>query len=100
MYEIKCPKCNEIFTIDESGYAAIAAQVRDAEFKKEISEREKQISSEKESAFKVFQINAQMEKEKTVFDLEKEIERLNSAISSNEKDLLLHISKRCFPLFG
>lgn len=24
MQEIKCPKCGEVFTVDESGYAAIA----------------------------------------------------------------------------
>lgn len=29
---IKCPKCDTIFTVDESGYAAILAQVRDEEF--------------------------------------------------------------------
>ena len=23
MHEIKCPKCGEVFTVDESGYAAI-----------------------------------------------------------------------------
>ena len=29
MQEIKCPKCGEIFQVDESGYAAIVKQVRD-----------------------------------------------------------------------
>lgn len=24
MQEIKCPKCGEVFSVDESGYAAIA----------------------------------------------------------------------------
>ena len=34
MQEIKCPKCGEIFQVDESGYAAIVKQVRDKEFEK------------------------------------------------------------------
>lgn len=50
MQEIKCPKCGEIFQVDESGYAAIVKQVRDKEFQKEISARENQLESEKESA--------------------------------------------------
>ena len=37
--EIKCPKCGEIFQVDEEGYAAIVKQVRDSEFTKEVSER-------------------------------------------------------------
>ena len=32
MNEIKCPKCNEVFKIDESGFANIVKQIRDREF--------------------------------------------------------------------
>ena len=39
MQEIKCPKCGEVFQVDESGYAAIVKQVRDSEFEKEIKQR-------------------------------------------------------------
>ena len=34
--ELRCPKCGEVFQADEAGYAAIAKQVRDKEFSKEI----------------------------------------------------------------
>ena len=40
MQEIKCPKCGEVFQVDESGYAAIVKQIRDKEFQKEVLERE------------------------------------------------------------
>jgi len=50
MQEIKCPKCGEVFQVDESGYAAIVKQVRDDEFKKEIEQREKAFASEKSMA--------------------------------------------------
>ena len=40
MQEIRCPHCGEVFQVDEAGYAAIAQQVRDAEFKKEVARRE------------------------------------------------------------
>ena len=49
MQEIKCPKCGEVFQVDESGYAAIVRQVRDKEFEKELSERKAQYLSEKET---------------------------------------------------
>ncbi len=36
MNEIKCPKCGEIFQVDEAGYASILKQVKNKEFEKEI----------------------------------------------------------------
>ena len=53
MQEIKCPKCGEVFRVDESGYAAIVKQVRDKEFSKEIHEREERLEKEKDSAVKI-----------------------------------------------
>lgn len=40
MQEIRCPHCGEVFQVDEAGYAAIAQQVRDAEFNREVARRE------------------------------------------------------------
>lgn len=40
MQEIKCPKCGEVFQVDEAGYAAISKQVRDKEFEQELAKRE------------------------------------------------------------
>ncbi|MCI9494418.1 MAG: DUF2130 domain-containing protein [Adlercreutzia mucosicola] len=39
MSEIRCPRCGEVFTVDESGYAALLNQVRDQEFRRELAER-------------------------------------------------------------
>ena len=38
MENIKCPHCGEIFTIDESGYAAIVSQIKDKEFNKQVAQ--------------------------------------------------------------
>ncbi len=43
MQEIKCPKCGEVFQVDESGYEQIARQVRDKEFTQDLERREKEI---------------------------------------------------------
>ena len=50
MQEIKCPKCGEVFQVDESGYSAIVQQVRDKEFSKELKSREVQFELEKDNA--------------------------------------------------
>ena len=61
MQEIKCPKCGEVFQVDESGYAAIVRQVRDKEFEKELSERKAQYLSEKENAVLLAQTQTRQE---------------------------------------
>ena len=50
MQEIKCPKCGEVFQVDETGYAAIVKQVRDEEFHREIHERLEQFEKEKNAS--------------------------------------------------
>lgn len=83
MPEIKCPKCGSVFTVDESDYAAIAGQIRNSEFHKELMEREKQITREKENELSLLKIQAQMDKEKSARELTQEIERLKAQIQSN-----------------
>ena len=45
-HTIECPKCHEVFQVDEAGYAAIVKQIRDKEFSKELKERETQFEKE------------------------------------------------------
>ena len=69
MQEIKCPKCGEVFQVDESGYAAIVKQVRDKEFEKEIIERENVHRAEKESAVQLAIAKTESEKDKEIAQL-------------------------------
>lgn len=59
MNEIKCPHCGQVFTIDESGYAALLQQVRDAEFQKEVSAREQLLAAQQEQAVQLAKTEAQ-----------------------------------------
>ena len=86
MNEIKCPKCGEAFTVDESGYIAIVGQVRDDEFQKELSEREKIFKAEKENELKLAEAKAEAELEKMLSTSNQEIEKLKSKIESAEMD--------------
>ena len=86
MQEIKCPKCGEIFQVDESGYAAILKQVRDKEFEKEITERESVYKHDKENAIRLAVTEIESEKEK-------EIERLSASIKTEKTQHMLEISQ-------
>ncbi len=41
MNQIQCPKCGEVFTIDEASYADILKQVRDEAFARELAQQKK-----------------------------------------------------------
>ena len=104
MQEIKCPKCGEVFQVDESGYSAIVKQVRDKEFSKEIQNREAQFESEKESAILLAKLEAEKmfneklnKKENELSEVEvkkdKEIAELKNKLATFDKDKELEINK-------
>lgn len=72
MQEIRCPKCGEVFQVDESGYDQIAQQVRDKEFEKELNRREKEF-------------DARLEKELEVIRLQKEKEQAENITAKNSE---------------
>lgn len=72
MSEIKCPKCGEVFTVDEAGYSAILKQVHNAEFEKELAIRLKNFDVEKELEIS----KVEHKKEQELLSLTNEIEKL------------------------
>ena len=72
MQEIRCPKCGEVFQVDETGYDQIARQVRDKEFIKEIERRERELGAKQEKELEL--IRLQEEKEYTAGITKKEAE--------------------------
>ena len=95
MQEIKCPKCGEVFQVDEAGYAAIVKQVRDKEFNKEVDERiENAVEIAKSKAEKTFD-KAISEKEAEINELKAQIKdeqaenklALQEALAQKEKEI-------------
>ncbi len=84
MQEIKCPKCGEVFQVDESGYAAILKQVRDREFEQEIRQREIAFANEKNNAVEIAVTKKASEKEKEIANKNTEIARLQGEIELNK----------------
>ncbi len=100
MQEIKCPKCGEVFVVDETGYAQIVKQVRDREFEKELAQREKDFEEMKESELKLARMEQKdaydkmlLAKDAELFEKEKAIEQLKAQISGNETEKRLAISE-------
>lgn len=92
MNEIKCPKCGEVFQVDESGYTAIIKQVRDKEFEKEVSLRENVFKTEKENAVEIALSKANSEKEKAIAAKETEIVKLKGELELEKNSSELAVS--------
>lgn len=84
MNELRCPKCGEVFEIDEAGYAAILKQVRDKEFSKELQNREKLFESEKEQAVQVAILEAEKDFNTELANKDAEIAKLIAKVKENE----------------
>ncbi len=89
MQEIKCPKCGEVFQVDESGYAAIVKQIRDREFQKEVLEREAQYKARLETLQRENQLNVK----NAVTAKEAEIAELKAQINANAQNNKLTIGE-------
>lgn len=92
MQEIKCPKCGEVFQVDEAGYAAIVKQVRDKEFNKELKEREAQFKIAKEDALEVTKTKAEKDLNQLIAQKDKEIADLQKKHDSESNETKLEIA--------
>ena len=88
MNEIKCPKCGNVFQVDEADYASIVNQVRNKEFQQEIArrmaEQEKQFKMQQEAeALKADQVLKERltAKEREMSQKETEIAQLKEKIN-------------------
>lgn len=61
MQEIRCPKCGEVFQVDDSGYDQIAQQVRDREFEKELDRRKKDLDAKREQELEIIRLQEEKE---------------------------------------
>nr|WP_106788637.1 DUF2130 domain-containing protein [Massilistercora timonensis] len=93
MREIRCPKCGEVFQVDESGYAAIVKQVRDKEFEKEIREREAQFRLEKQAAEELARTKTEQKLSGQISSQETRIRELETRLQAEKDARDLEIQK-------
>ena len=89
MKELKCPKCNNVFTVDEADYASIVSQVKNVEFQAEVNNRLEELKKQCTAEFKADSLKAEQgfneklsAKEIELGKKEAEIAKLNEAIKS------------------
>lgn len=99
MQEIRCPKCNEVFQVDDSGYSQIVQQVRDKEFEKEAARRAEELEKAKNSELKILEMeyekkleSALSEKSADITDKEKRITELEARLESMESEKQLAVA--------
>lgn len=85
MQEIKCPKCGEVFQIDEAGYAEIVKQVRNREFNDELQRQKSAMNSEKKMAVELAVSKANSQKEDEINKLKNQLAAQNNELN-NMKD--------------
>ncbi len=100
MHEIKCPKCGEVFQVDESGYAELLSQVRNEAFEDELHKRARELEEKNKNDIKMAQMeqeksfNAAMtNKNKAIADKEMEIQQLKSKLEMNDSQQKLAITE-------
>lgn len=89
MKELKCPKCGNVFQVDEADYASIVSQVKNAEFEAEIEKRLSEISSRQKAEQELVAAKAEQgfqqqlnQKEIELNSKNAEIERLKNGVES------------------
>ena len=85
MQEIKCPKCGEVFQIDEAGYAEIVKQVRTREFNDELQRQKSAMDSEKKMAVELAVSKANSQKDDEIAKLKNQLAAQNNELN-NMKD--------------
>lgn len=89
MKELKCPKCGNVFQVDEADYASIVSQVKNAEFEAEIEKRLSEISSRQKAEQELVAAKAEQgfqqqlnQKDIELNSKNAEIERLKNGVES------------------
>ena len=93
MKELKCPKCGNVFSVDEADYASIVSQVKNAEFEAELKMRLGEMRGRQEAEQKVREAESRenfgrqiQAKELEISRRDQEILRLRGDISRNVAD--------------
>lgn len=100
MKEIRCPKCQSVFQVDEADYASIVSQVKNAEFNDELNRRLEEVRKQYAAELKadVMKSEQTFGQQLSAKDLEigeknTEIERLKAQIDSMAQAKALELAE-------
>ena len=99
MHEIKCPKCGEVFQVDDSGYSELLSQVRNEAFEEELHKRALELEDRNKSAIKMAQMEQEKSfaetitgKDKEIANKDMEIEQLKNKLAMGDSEKKLAVS--------
>lgn len=81
---MKCPHCGKTFHVDESDYAAILNQVKNAEFEKEISERLRTLDAQHKAEQEFAVLKSKEDYDKQLAEKDTIIAGLNEKVNGND----------------
>lgn len=91
MKELKCPKCGNVFQVDEADYASIVSQVKNAEFEAEISRRMSELDARHKTEQELERAKTEQSFQSQLSQKDQEISQLKSEIAQSESKLQLAI---------
>ena len=87
MRELKCPKCGNVFSVDEADYASIVNQVKNAEFNDEVNRRVEELHKQQEAQQLAREAQAGQAHLRELSEKDKEIATLKATIGQNQQAL-------------
>lgn len=87
MQELRCPKCGEVFQVDQTGYDQIAKQIRDKEFAKELERREKELKDKQNSDLELLRLKDEKEHAASILQKDSEITAKDQRIAELQAKL-------------
>jgi len=100
MHEIKCPNCNKMFQVDESGYAELLSQVRNEAFEAELHKRAQELEEKNKGDIKIAKMEQEKSfselmtvKDKALADKDMEIQELKNKLAMGDSDKKLAVTE-------
>lgn len=87
MKELKCPKCGNVFKVDEADYASIVSQVRTAEFDAEVERRMAELHERQIAERKLAESKVEQSFQTQLNNKDKELGKKDSEIASLKSQL-------------
>ncbi len=93
MNQIKCPKCGEVFTIDESDYESIVKQIKDHEYREDLDRIERQHKKELAQAVQLAEAEVKNSLSEVLGKKDAEIAKLGAELEKQDAETKLAVSE-------
>ena len=93
MKELKCPKCGNVFTVDESDYAVLLGQVKNAEFERELTRRVQEMEQTQKVREQAEAVRRKAEEQAAQNQLQMQLQALQAQVQQAEQAKQLAVAQ-------